>query len=74
MSVSNTLCGATQGLLVIALCEKEQDVAAERANMEVGQHFSGINVLVLDPGQKQNTYSVSAGMRSRSENGLLTTG
>lgn len=56
------------------LWEKEQDVAGERADMEVGKHFSGTNILVLDPGQKQNTYSASGGMSSRSGNGLLATG
>lgn len=34
--------------------EKEQAVAGEGGPREVGQHFSGINVLVLAPGDKQN--------------------
>lgn len=36
-------------------CEKEQDVAGEeRGHMEVGQHFSGKNVLLLAPADMYN--------------------
>lgn len=48
-------CGAKQGLLLITQCEKEQDVTGEGDHMEVGLHFSGTNILVLDSGDKHST-------------------
>lgn len=53
MYVSNTCsCGASQGLLLRACCEKEQGVAGEGGLMKVGQHLSGRHELILAPGDK----------------------
>lgn len=42
------------GLLVRTCWEKEQDVAGEGDCREIGQHFSGTNILVLLPGYKHS--------------------
>lgn len=43
-----------QGVLARMCCEKQWDGAGEGATREVGQNFSGTNILVLGPGNKHN--------------------
>lgn len=56
--------------MVLALCEKEQDVAGDKDHAEGGQHNSRTNTLVVVPGDKHNTVSHSTGMRARCRHGL----
>lgn len=55
MCMSQTLIvGAQQESVVKTHCDKE-DVTEEGGHMELGYYFSGTDILVLAPGDKNNT-------------------